>query len=56
MAGDFHAAPPALFEEVGNDLEAVTIKRYPEIGDIKKELKKAGEYGANVFLVRPYIP
>jgi 4-diphosphocytidyl-2-C-methyl-D-erythritol kinase len=83
MAGD-----PGLFEELGNDLEAVTINRYPEIGDIKKELKKAGavaalmsgsgptvfglfsgmeeaqrgfvqfakEYGANVFLVRPYIP
>jgi 4-diphosphocytidyl-2-C-methyl-D-erythritol kinase len=88
MSRDFHLVHPGLFEELGNDLEAVTINRYPEIGDIKKELKKAGavtalmsgsgptvfglfsgkeeaqrgfvrfakEYGANVFLVRPYIP
>ena len=41
MAGD-----PALFEELGNDLETVTISRYPEIGDIKKELKKAGALAA----------
>jgi len=84
----FDNVAPGLFEELGNDLEAVTVKRFPEIGDIKKELKKAGavaalmsgsgptvfglfsgkeearrgfaqfakEYGANVFLVRPYIP
>jgi 4-diphosphocytidyl-2-C-methyl-D-erythritol kinase len=39
---DFHAAAPGLYEELGNDLEVVTIKRYPEIGDIKKELKKDG--------------
>ena len=38
----FHTAAPGLFEELGNDLEAVTISRYPEIGDIKKELKQAG--------------
>lgn len=88
MAGDFHAVPLESFEELGNDLEAVTVNRYPEIGDIKQELKKAGAvaalmsgsgptvfglfpgreearrsfvqfakgYGANVFLVRPYIP
>ena len=42
MAGDYHMARPGLFEELGNDLEAVTINRYPEIGDIKKELKEAG--------------
>jgi len=46
MTGVFPDAPPALFEELGNDLEAVTIKRYPEIGDIKKELKKAGAVAA----------
>ena len=37
---------PGLFEELGNDLEAVTINRYPEIGNIKKELKKAGAAAA----------
>ncbi len=42
MAGDLHMAHPGIFEELGNDLEAVTIDRYPEIGVIKKELKKAG--------------
>jgi 4-diphosphocytidyl-2-C-methyl-D-erythritol kinase len=42
MDGDFHIVSPGLFEELGNDLEAVTINRYPQIGDIKKELKKAG--------------
>ena len=42
MAKNFHGVAPGLFEELGNDLEVVTISRYPEIGDIKKELKKAG--------------
>lgn len=46
MTGDLHIVPPGLFEEIGNDLEAVTINRYPEIGDIKKELKKAGAVAA----------
>jgi len=43
---DFRIADPGLFEELGNDLEAVTIQRYPEIGHIKKELKKAGASAA----------
>jgi 4-diphosphocytidyl-2-C-methyl-D-erythritol kinase len=42
MPENFDIVPPGFFEELGNDLEAVTIKRYPEIGDIKKELEKAG--------------
>ena len=42
MNGDFQMVPTGLFEKLGNDLEAVTINRYPEIGDIKKELKRAG--------------
>jgi 4-diphosphocytidyl-2-C-methyl-D-erythritol kinase len=42
MDRNFQILPPGLFEELGNDLEVVTINRYPEIGDIKKELKKAG--------------
>lgn len=36
------ALHPGIFAELGNDLEAVTEKRYPEIGHIKKELQKAG--------------
>jgi 4-diphosphocytidyl-2-C-methyl-D-erythritol kinase len=43
---DFHDVPPVLFEELGNDLEAVTVNRYPEIRDIKQELKKAGAAAA----------
>lgn len=43
---DFHNVDPELFEELGNDLEAVTIKRYPEIGNIKEELKRAGAAAA----------
>jgi 4-diphosphocytidyl-2-C-methyl-D-erythritol kinase len=35
----------ALSNEQGNDLEAVTIKRYPEIGEIKETLKQAGAAG-----------
>jgi len=42
VSKNFYAAAPGFFEEIGNDLEAVTINRYPGIGDIKKELKKAG--------------
>jgi 4-diphosphocytidyl-2-C-methyl-D-erythritol kinase len=42
MPSDFHEVPPGFFEELGNDLEAVTISHYPEIGDIKKELKELG--------------
>jgi 4-diphosphocytidyl-2-C-methyl-D-erythritol kinase len=38
----FHGAALGLYEGIGNDLEVVTISRYPEIEDIKKELKKAG--------------
>jgi 4-diphosphocytidyl-2-C-methyl-D-erythritol kinase len=36
----------ALSNEQGNDLEAVTIKHYPEIGEIKETLKQAGAAGA----------
>ncbi|MBW2521943.1 MAG: 4-(cytidine 5'-diphospho)-2-C-methyl-D-erythritol kinase [Deltaproteobacteria bacterium] len=43
---EFHGAAPRLVEELGNDLEAVTIARFPEIGSIKKELKKAGASAA----------
>jgi 4-diphosphocytidyl-2-C-methyl-D-erythritol kinase len=39
---NYHDVHPGLYEELGNDLEALTISCYPEIGDIKKELKKAG--------------
>ena len=39
---NFHGGAPGLYEGIGNDLEVVTISRYPEIEDIKKELKKAG--------------
>jgi 4-diphosphocytidyl-2C-methyl-D-erythritol kinase len=43
---EFPRAAPRLVEELGNDLEAVTISRFPEIGSIKKELKKAGAAAA----------
>ena len=42
VSKNFYATAPGLYEEIGNDLEAVTIDRYPGIGDIKKKLKKAG--------------
>jgi len=42
MQGNLQAANPRLFEELGNDLEVVSIKRFPEIGDIKNELKEGG--------------
>ena len=35
-----------LCGRIGNDLEAVTIKRYPVIAEIKKELKMAGAAAA----------
>jgi 4-diphosphocytidyl-2-C-methyl-D-erythritol kinase len=35
-------ATPALFKEFVNDLEVVSIGRFPEIGDIKNELKRGG--------------
>lgn len=35
-------ATPSLFIEFGNDLEVVSMGRFPEIGDIKNELKLAG--------------
>ena len=46
MPENYDIVPPGFFEELGNDLEAVTVKRYPEIGDIKKELKQAGAVAA----------
>jgi 4-diphosphocytidyl-2-C-methyl-D-erythritol kinase len=46
--GDFHVVFPAVVEDYGNDLEAVTINRYPEIEDIKKELKMAGAVTARM--------
>ncbi|MDX1775016.1 MAG: 4-(cytidine 5'-diphospho)-2-C-methyl-D-erythritol kinase [Desulfobulbales bacterium] len=39
-------ALPGLIAELGNDLEEVTIKHYPEIGAIKKDLKRAGAVAA----------
>ena len=42
VAMDFDAAVPGLCDELGNDLEVVTINRYTEIEYIKKELKQAG--------------
>jgi 4-diphosphocytidyl-2-C-methyl-D-erythritol kinase len=38
----FYASTLDLYEEIGNDLETVTINRFPGIGDIKKELKMGG--------------
>jgi 4-diphosphocytidyl-2-C-methyl-D-erythritol kinase len=45
-SGDCQVVTRGLVEKLGNDLEAVSISRYPEIGDIKKELKKAGAVSA----------
>ena len=45
-SGECLEVTPGLVEILGNDLEAVSISRYPEIGDIKKELKKAGAVAA----------
>ena len=42
MSRELRDSFPGLCETVGNDLEAVTVRRYPEIADIKKELTKAG--------------
>jgi 4-diphosphocytidyl-2-C-methyl-D-erythritol kinase len=46
MPENYDIVPPGFIEELGNDLEAVTVKRYPEIGEIKKELKQAGAVAA----------
>jgi 4-diphosphocytidyl-2-C-methyl-D-erythritol kinase len=46
MDGEAYIISPGLFEELGNDLETVTISRYPEIANIKKKLKKAGAVAA----------
>jgi len=42
VSNENHAAASSLYEELGNDLEVVTINCYPEIEEIKQELKKAG--------------
>ena len=39
---NFYAQDPGLYKKIGNDLETVTINRYPGIGDIKNKLKKTG--------------
>jgi 4-diphosphocytidyl-2-C-methyl-D-erythritol kinase len=44
--GNISAIPVDLLEVLGNDLEAVSINRYPEIGEIKQELKKTGAVAA----------
>jgi 4-diphosphocytidyl-2-C-methyl-D-erythritol kinase len=46
MDGEAYIISPGLFGELGNDLEAVTVSRYPEIANIKKKLKKAGAVAA----------
>ena len=46
MPGKFPTVPPESLEEIGNDLETVSIGRFAEIGDIKKELKKTGAVAA----------
>jgi len=45
-SSNYHIYSHGLVEELGNDLEAVSVSRYPEIGDIKKEMKKAGAVAA----------
>jgi 4-diphosphocytidyl-2-C-methyl-D-erythritol kinase len=45
-SSNYHIISHGLVEELGNDLEAVSVSRYPEIGDIKKEMKKAGAVAA----------
>lgn len=42
IQGNPLAVSPCLIEELGNDLEVVSINRFPEIGDIKNELKQGG--------------
>ena len=42
VSKNFYASTLDLYEEIGNDLETVTINRFPGIGDIKKELKMGG--------------
>jgi 4-diphosphocytidyl-2-C-methyl-D-erythritol kinase len=41
-SGNSQVITPELIEELGNDLETVSVSRYPEIKDIKKELKRTG--------------
>jgi 4-diphosphocytidyl-2-C-methyl-D-erythritol kinase len=43
---DFFSNLLALTAEQGNDLEEVTIKRYPQIGEIKETMKQAGAAAA----------
>ena len=43
---DFFSNLLALTAEQGNDLEAVTIKRYPQIEEIKETMKQAGAAAA----------
>ena len=43
---DFFSNLLALTAEQGNDLEAVTVKRYPQIGEIKETMKQAGAAAA----------
>jgi len=43
---DFFSNLPASAVEQGNDLEAITIKRYPQIGEIKETMKQAGAAAA----------
>jgi 4-diphosphocytidyl-2-C-methyl-D-erythritol kinase len=42
MQANQHETAPGSYEELGNDLEAVSISRFPEIGEIKNELKQGG--------------
>ena len=42
LPDDFFSNLLALSNEQGNDLEAVTIKRYPQIGEIKESMRQAG--------------
>ena len=46
LPGDFFSNLLALTTGQGNDLEAVTLKRFPQIGEIKEQLKQAGAAGA----------
>jgi 4-diphosphocytidyl-2-C-methyl-D-erythritol kinase len=45
-SGNSQVVSPGMIEELGNDLETVSVSRYPEIEDIKKELKKNGAAAA----------
>jgi 4-diphosphocytidyl-2-C-methyl-D-erythritol kinase len=41
-SSDSQVITPGLIEELGNDLETVSVSRYPEIEEIKRELKRTG--------------